>query len=119
MSSDSDKKAALMVELANKERLRDTAQKSLNTRKQFSQTLTPIITNTPRDNTFAESIKKLEKEIVGYNIEIQRLKAKLPQGGGVVKPTKLVKTKKPTKLVKTKPTKLVKTKKPTIVRKRK
>ena len=110
MSSDSDKKAALMVELANKERLRDTAQKSLNTRKQFSQTLTPIITNTPRDNTFAESIKKLEKEIVGYNIEIQRLKAKLPQGGGVVKPTKLVKTK---------PTKLVKTKKPTIVRKRK
>lgn len=118
MSSDSDKKAALVVELKNLKRLRDTARDLLNTRKQFSQTLTPIITNTPRDNTFAESIQKLEKKIVVYNKDIQRLEAKLPQGGGVVKPTKLVKHK-PTKLIKPKPTKLVKPKKPTIIHKRK
>ena len=53
-----------------------------------------------------------------YNKDIQRLEAKLPQGGGVVKPTKLVKHK-PTKLIKPKPTKLVKPKKPTIIHKRK
>lgn len=118
MSSDSDKKAALMVELESLKRLRDTTRDLLNTRKQFSQTLTHIITNTPRDNTFAESIQKLEEKIVVYNKDIQRLEAKLLQGGGVVKPTKLIKPK-PTKLVKHKPTKLIKPKKPTIVRKSK